>query len=155
MATQQVEGYRDFASVRDEVVTELRELATLNRGLGMEDGAAQLEELADRVQAGVFRVLVLGEFKRGKSTLINRLLGMEALPVGAAPTTAVLTHVRYGAEPAARLILEDGTVRTIAPAKLAEEITLSQRDEAANERRHAGIARAEVLLPAPLCRDGV
>ena len=51
----------------------------------MEDGADQLGELADRVQAGVFRVLVLGEFKRGKSTLINALLGANLLPANVTP----------------------------------------------------------------------
>src|SRR5450432_2915292 len=94
----QVEGYRDFAEVRGEVITELRELATLNRGLGMDGSAMQLEELAERVQAGLFRVLVVGEFKRGKSTLINALLGANLLPANVTPTTALLTLIKYGPE---------------------------------------------------------
>src|SRR5438270_4791781 len=102
--TGQVEGYRDFAEARGEVVAELRELATMNRGLGMEDGAAQLEELADRVDAGVFRVLVLGEFKRGKSTLINALLGANLLPANVTPTTALLTLIKNGDEVKIQLI---------------------------------------------------
>ena len=42
----QVEGYRDFAEGRGEVIDELRELATLNRGLGM-DGSAVLLAIVD------------------------------------------------------------------------------------------------------------
>ena len=42
------------------------------------------------------RVAVIGEFSRGKSTFLNRLMGRELLPVGDLPTTAVLTQIRKG-----------------------------------------------------------
>jgi hypothetical protein len=77
------------------------------------------------------------------------------LPVGAAPTTAVLTRVSYGSSPSARLIMADGSAREVAIERLSEEITLSQTGEAAGSRGLAGIQRAEVSLPSPLCRDGV
>jgi hypothetical protein len=48
-------------------------------------------------QAG-FTVAVAGEFNRGKSTLINKLLGKEILPIADLPTTAMVTRVLYGPE---------------------------------------------------------
>jgi GTPase SAR1 family protein len=42
-----------------------------------------------------FTISVVGEFSRGKSTLINNLLGAEILPTGALPTTAIQTKITY------------------------------------------------------------
>ena len=39
---------------------------------------------------------MVGEFKRGKSTLVNALLGTEVLPTGVLPLTAVTTEVVHG-----------------------------------------------------------
>ncbi len=50
--------------------------------------------LADRDMS----VGVVGEFSRGKSSLVNKLLGEELLPEGDVPTTALLTRVRAGNE---------------------------------------------------------
>ncbi len=152
--TAQVEGYRDFAEVRGEVVEELRELASLNRGLGMEDGADQLGELADRVQAGVFRVLVLGEFKRGKSTLINALLGANLLPANVTPTTALLTLIKYGREVEIDLIPFHGAAQRVSPDVLAETLSLSN-DEEENHRRQATYKMVEVHYPSPLLENNV
>jgi len=154
MTAGQVEGYRDFAEVRDEVVAELRELATLNRGLGMEDGASQIEELADRVQAGVFRVLVLGEFKRGKSTLINALLGANLLPANVTPTTALLTLIKYGPEVRIDLIPFKGEAQQVSAEELANTLSLSN-DEEENHRRQQTYKMVEVRYPSPLLENNV
>lgn len=42
---------------------------------------------------------VMGEFSAGKSTFINRLLGIDALPVAVSPKTATITRVLYGETP--------------------------------------------------------
>ena len=43
-----------------------------------------------------YRVAVIGEFSRGKSTFLNGLIGRELLPTGNLPTTAVITQIRKG-----------------------------------------------------------
>lgn len=45
-----------------------------------------------------FYTAVVGEFSTGKSTLINKMLQTDILPVGDLPTTALLTRISYGAE---------------------------------------------------------
>ena len=149
------DSLRSYARRRAQVVECLEELAAINAGIGQTARAARIRETRDSLVNQRFTLLVLGEFKRGKSTLVNRLIGREVLPVGSAPTTAVITRVSYGEEPSARLIMADGGERPVELDRLSEEITLVQSGEGANQARHAGIARAEVSLPAPICRDGV
>jgi hypothetical protein len=54
----------------------------------------ELSELGNRLVAQQLRIAVLGQFKRGKSSLLNALLGMQALPMGITPITAIPTFVR-------------------------------------------------------------
>ncbi|GAB2579239.1 dynamin family protein [Microlunatus antarcticus] len=70
----------------DEAVARLAALAPPSR-------AAAAAALQRRVAVPRLRVLVAGEAKRGKSTLVNRLIGMDLLPTGAVPVTAVATTV--------------------------------------------------------------
>lgn len=53
-----------------------------------------LGELQERLAAQELRIAVLGQFKRGKSSLLNALLGMRALPMGIVPVTAIPTFIR-------------------------------------------------------------
>lgn len=48
-----------------------------------------LADAVARAQQGHARVLVLGEAKRGKSTLVNALFSAPLLPTGALPLTSV------------------------------------------------------------------
>ena len=146
---------KEYAELRAHVAASLDELAQVNEDAGQRGRAERIREQSASILHQRFTLLVLGEFKRGKSTLINTLLGSDTLPVGAAPTTAVLTRVSYDDEVSAKLLLEDGSERIVPIDRLAEEITLTQTDEAANQRRLAGIARAEITVPAAICRNGV
>jgi hypothetical protein len=67
--------------------------------LGTDRDREQITGLKERLDAARLRVLVAGEAKRGKSTLINALLGRVVLPAGVTPLTAVATTVRYGDDP--------------------------------------------------------
>ncbi len=64
--------------------------------------AAQMDSFAEEIRSTVYRanrekftVAVVGEFSRGKSTFINKMLGRDILPVSNMPTTAMLTRIRY------------------------------------------------------------
>jgi GTPase SAR1 family protein len=59
---------------------------------------AQLQTITERLRFPGFRLAVVGEFSRGKSTLLNRLLERDLLPTGALPTTATLTTITPGTE---------------------------------------------------------
>jgi hypothetical protein len=80
------------------VIRELEQIAPLNQ-----DGAPsfvgeseKLRQRAQQVREGRFQVLVMGEFKNGKSTLLNAMLNSPILPQKAMEATAVITRIRYG-----------------------------------------------------------
>ena len=65
---------------------------------GFTDLVLQAESLRERLEHQQINVAVLGQFKRGKSALVNALLGEEVLPTSVIPLTAVPTFVRHGAK---------------------------------------------------------
>lgn len=88
----------------DPLLTALTELAVL----GGDDDRVALDTLRGRLTERRLRVLVAGEAKRGKSTLVNALLGRPVLPVGVTPLTALATTVRYGQDEGATAVFRDG-----------------------------------------------
>lgn len=62
------------------------------------DEAVELEALAQRCRSVRLRILVVGDAKRGKSTVANALLGRPVLPTSVTPQTAIATTVR-GTDP--------------------------------------------------------
>lgn len=85
-----------------------------------------LDALVRRWQEHRLRVLVAGEAKRGKSTLVNALLGRPALPTGVIPVTAVATTV-VAADPGTGEGVEgaflDGHTEAVPLAGLAAFVT--------------------------------
>ncbi len=53
--------------------------------------ASYIREAGEKLSQDVFNLVVLGEFKRGKTTFINALLGAELLPSAVVPLTSIVT----------------------------------------------------------------
>lgn len=73
-------------------------IKTLNE-TGMPNLASRVQNVFNQVKRETFTVGFVGEFSKGKSTLINKLLGSPILPVDNLPTTALMTRIRYGVKP--------------------------------------------------------
>lgn len=130
----------------EELAARAAQLAELAAGRPQAERAARL---ADRLAAGRFLVAVAGEFKRGKSTLINALVGEDVLPTGVLPLTAVATELVHG-EPGAVVELLDGSCEPIDPADVADFVT-----EARNPDNERSVARVEIRGRWPLLEPGV
>jgi GTPase SAR1 family protein len=65
-------------------------------GLGFISNAQALAVRAQDIQQGIFKIIVLGEFKHGKSTLLNAMLGGKVLAARATPCTAIVTMLVNG-----------------------------------------------------------
>jgi ribosome biogenesis GTPase A len=98
-----------------------------------------------------FNLAIVGQFSRGKSSLMNALLGVEKLPTGILPLTSVITTVTYGETERVLLLREGWTIpQEIRLDQLPEYVTQSQNP--GNEKK---VLLAEVRLPHELLRLGV
>lgn len=113
------------------------------------DLAQRVERAAARHREHRFHIAVVGEFKRGKSTLVNALLDNDIMPTGVLPLTSVATEVGFG-EPSATVTFLDDTHASIDVADLADYVT-----EARNPDNQRHVARVEVQLPVPLLAQGL
>jgi predicted GTPase len=135
--------------IRDGASRLLR-LADLAQELGSEPVAEEARDLAARVAEGRFYVACVGQFKRGKSTLLNALVGHDVVPTGFVPVTAVPTVIRFGDVLHARVRMQDGSWHDVAVSDLKEYVT-----EELNPENKKGVEGAEVFVPSPLLASGM
>jgi GTP-binding protein EngB required for normal cell division len=128
----------------------LLRLSRMAQELGAEPVAEEARELVARVSEGRFYVACIGQFKRGKSTLLNALVGRAVVPTGFVPVTAVPTVIRFGNELHARVRMRNGSWRDVALSDLKEYVT-----EELNPENQKDVDGAEVFVPSPLLSSGM
>jgi dynamin family protein len=128
----------------------LERLAALASTGGFSTIAEEASELAARLSEGRFYLACVGQFKRGKSTLIDALLGETVLPVGVLPLTAVPIVVRYGSERVARIRTATSEWQQVEIGSIEQYV--SEADNPENER---GVTAVEVFMPSPLLEAGM
>lgn len=106
----------------------------------------ELHALLDRADSSVFNLMVVGEFKRGKSSVINALIGADILPVGVVPLTSVATILEYGDETMVRVIFQDGKDRQISLNTLKDYVTEKGNPNNIKDVREVRIARPSFWL---------
>lgn len=111
-----------------------------------------LNALLEKLGAHSYTVAVVGEFNRGKSTLINALLGMPVLPADVTPTTATVNRIVYADQPTVTLNMMNGCEERLPIQALAARITkLNVESEAASRL----VREAVIGYPTVFCRDHV
>ncbi len=128
----------------------LLRLAAMAGEFGTRQVASDARSVAERVTEGRFYVACLGQFKRGKSSLLNALVGEAVLPTGVVPVTTVPTIVRYGSRTAARLRFETGGWTDLPISEVVEYVSEEKNPE--NSKHVAGL---EIFVPAPLLATGM
>jgi len=145
-----------FASWRQasfRLAGELQQLSELAARLDAPELAAEAEALHQRVVERRFSLAVLGEFKRGKSTFLNALMGQEILPADVLPATATVNRVTWGYQPGVELRFRDGRpAEHISTAALVDRVTKLSAEAG---RSAAELSEAVVTYPVPLCRNDV
>jgi GTPase len=109
-----------------------------------------LGEVLEKLPKDEYYVAILGLFKRGKSTLINALIGEPILPTGVVPVTSVITRIRYGQSSGAKITFSDGATEEIAVEGLADYVT-----EAGNPGNKKNVTVADVYVPAQILQGGL
>jgi GTPase Era involved in 16S rRNA processing/gas vesicle protein len=92
---------------------------------------------------------VFGQFKRGKSTLINNIIKENILPVGVIPVTSVVTQIKYG-KPGAQVYLQDQGVVSITAEDLKEYI-----DESCNSGNEKKVEKVVITMESDFLKGGL
>lgn len=86
--------------------------------------ASEIKEWAYRLKAKEqepFNLVIIGDFKRGKSTLINAILGKYIVRTNVLPETATINRIRYGDTDSAVAILQDGKKARLTLEELSRD----------------------------------
>ena len=131
----------DVADSRREIVSRLERLC---RDFRIDSLLPQLHA-GDEVlrEHGLVDVAVLGQFKAGKSSFLNGLIGRNVLPVDVLPATAVITRLGHGSAEKAVVRRQNGGVEEIPLEELPEFVT--ERKNPGNEKK---VSIVDVELPA-------
>ena len=159
------------AAVRREIADSLSNIATaINQSelaaaaasgkLGLESDSADINLASNNLRQGVFRLLVLGDMKRGKSTFLNALIGENLLPSDVNPCTALLTILRYGSEKNVTVYFNDGkSPKQLDFKSFKQNYTIdpaeAKRLEAEKKPAFPDIDCAVVEYPLPLLEKGI
>ncbi|MGN0607927.1 MAG: dynamin family protein [Oscillospiraceae bacterium] len=152
---EQVLNYGSYAAFKrtvGELTDCLHQLREYSEELELSNTAQSIADTIEKIADEHFEVAIVGEFKRGKSTLINALLGEEVLPADVLPATATLNRVTYSETPYVEVEYKDGTSENVDINKLADYVTKLSYE---SEKRAESVKQATVHYATDFCKNNV
>lgn len=143
----------DLPRIMNDGIALLHEL-----GPELESMEKTLIDLSERLSSGQFQLAVLGQFKRGKSTLLNALLGEDILPSSVIPLTAIPTFIRYGPERTIHIHFQDDREEENRFCDNANQMNIALLDYVSEENNPKNVKRisfVEITHPASILSDVV
>jgi GTP-binding protein EngB required for normal cell division len=131
-------------------VALLKKLETIISEQGLVEFRSVVSMILDRITDNGFEIAVFGRVSSGKSSLLNAALGMNVLPVGVTPITAVPTRIAYGEIPAVTVWFANRPPERFETSRLAEFVT-----EQGNPGNEKHVTRVVLHLSSPRLRDGI
>lgn len=137
----------DAASIRVDTLKLLDRVVTR---WGLVEFRPMLDRIVQRLEAPRFEIAVFGRVSSGKSSLLNHLAGMDVLPVGVTPITAVPTRLVRGERARAIISFAEMAPQTIEVRDLGEYAS-----ETGNPGNRLRVADILVQLPAARLQEGI
>ncbi len=153
--------YQEFAATRKELMSISDDVALAAKGLELsQETRRNIERVRSIVANDAFRVIAVGSFSRGKSTMINAIIGDDLLPAKLAPATAVITIIKYGDPPRALVHYKDDKHGVAElPVRDIKDYLLIPRERLESPTVTGDFGspfeRVEIMLPCDICKDGV
>jgi len=142
---------RSYTQTKLALADILRTIRHSLAALGREDAENQYGELMVKLAEDRFILAVLGQFKRGKSSLMNAIIGQEILPTGVLPLTSAITILKYG--PIKQLVVTSNN--SIFPEEVPVSNLAAYVTEKENPANKKNIKSVRVELPVPFLRYGI
>ena len=136
-----------YLKIRTNIIESLAKLENI---AASERIKTEARLISKKLNSGVFSLVVVGQFKRGKTTFINALLGEDLLPAAIIPLTSIITVLKYGDKLRITAFFENGTEKEIAQGDLPLYIT-----EKCNPKNEKGVNRVEITHPSQYLKNGV
>lgn len=182
-----INSYSEMRKKSAEISRNLSDLMKVTDSIskmGISIDCKPLSVIKSKVENTSFKVLVIGEFKNGKSTFINALLGEKVLPAYSTPCTAVINEVVYGNTKDAELQFKNPLPKKISDmipgkakqhiakykntyipplkiniADLEEYVTIPDDEEISDKIEkyihESPYSKAMITYPIELCREGI
>jgi len=139
----------EFIKHKTEILTIIENIETLTKeDAGMIDN--RLLTVKEQLLSNCFNLVILGQFKRGKTTLINSLIGKEILPSSVVPLTSVVTILKHSGEINCNIYMQDGSEKIVRLEELTDYIT-----EKGNPKNIKNVRCARIQYPSPFLEKGM
>ena len=116
-------GQMDYAKTSAQLAQDLAMIKEFSQQVSLNNSLDLIEQVACRLREHRFTVAVVGEFKTGKSTFVNALLGVDVVPTDVIPATATLNRLTYGMDSSIEVLYKDGHRHSVGFDKLKEFVT--------------------------------
>lgn len=139
-----------YSDLKKEVLKELLAIESFAGRREAAHLASYIREAGERLDRDMFNLVVLGEFKRGKTTFINALLGAEILPSAVVPLTSIVTMVRYGESVKAEVVFMNEDRIRVSLAEVPGFVT-----EEGNPGNAKKVKLVQLEYPSLYLKEGV
>ena len=140
----------NFEQQKLNLLSNIRQLRSLAEDVGPSPICPKIDAEIQKLTEERFHLVALGQFKRGKTTLINAILGESLLPVAVVPLTSVLTLIRYGQEIFVEVVFQDHKRLTIHTSDLEDYVT-----ERGNPKNEKHVRYVEIHYPSGFLHGGI
>lgn len=129
----------------ESIINSIREIALNNN---YQNVIKELNDLEEKLKNQKIYIVILGLFKRGKSTLINALIDDNLAPVAITPLTSVITLFQYGESQKASIVFENGETKLIELNEIADFVS-----EELNPENIKKVKQVNVYCPSELLKN--
>jgi GTP-binding protein EngB required for normal cell division len=147
---QDLQGRLDRLQQTTDEVALLQKLGRIVSEHGLVEFRATLAMILDRLETRRYEIAVFGRVSSGKSSLLNRILQADVLPVGVNPITAVPTRLVGGSSSRLTVTFVDRRTEHYEIDRLADFVT-----EQRNPGNSKGVTRITAELPSRRLREGI
>ena len=144
--------YLNYQSMVTTVATGMARLDNICHKINMDLQAETLKKSNTKLIEHTFSVGIMGEFRRGKSTVINALLGQSVVPSDIVPCSATLNYIKWDTNKRAEINFKDGTKKEVSVDELSNYVTKITKESQAMAET---VESAVVYYPCTFCQNGV